>query len=117
MNIAAVLVTGCLALSVAGSGVATLVRHPKIIDTVAAVGFPVHHVWMLGVVKLAAAAGLACGLVWWWPVSVAAALGLVVYFVAAIGMHLRARRPDVAAPAVFLALSAASLVLMAGVGQ
>ncbi|MGY1899595.1 DoxX family protein [Nocardia gipuzkoensis] len=116
MNIAAVLVTGCLALSVAGSGVATLVRHPKIVDTVAAVGFPVHHVWMLGVVKLAAAAGLACGLVWW-PVSVAAALGLVVYFVAAIGMHLRARRRDVAAPAVFLALSAASLVLMAGVGQ
>ncbi len=100
----------------AGSGVATLVRQPKIIDTVATVGFPGQHVWMLGVVKLAAAAGLACGLLWW-PVSVAAALGLVVYFVAAIGMHLRARRRDVAAPAVFLALSAVSLVLMAGAGQ
>ncbi|MBF6339361.1 DoxX family protein [Nocardia abscessus] len=116
MNIAAVLVTGCLALSVAGSGVAPLVRHPKIVDTVAAVGFPVQHVWMLGVVKLAAAGGLACGPLWW-PVSVAAALGLVVYFVAAIGTHLRARRRDVAAPAVFLALSVSSLVLLAGVGS
>ncbi|WP_280492041.1 DoxX family protein [Nocardia asiatica] len=115
MNIAAVLVVACLALSVAGSGMATLVRHPKIVETAAAVGFPVHHVWMLGAIKIAAAAGLACGLLWW-PVSVAAALGLVVYFVAAIGMHLRARQRDVAAPAVFLALSIATVALMAGVG-
>ncbi|MGK8486534.1 DoxX family protein [Nocardia asiatica] len=114
MNIAAVLVAGCLALTVAGSGIATLVRHPKIVETAAAVGFPVHHVWMLGVVKIAAA-GLVCGLLWR-PVSVAAALGLVVYFVAAIGMHLRAHQRDVAAPAVFLALSIATVVLLAGVG-
>ncbi|WP_174187753.1 DoxX family protein [Nocardia barduliensis] len=115
MTIAAVLVAGCLALAVAGSAVATLVRHPKIVDTAAAVGFPVQHVWMLGVVKLAAAVGLACGLLWW-PVSVAAALGLVAYFVAAIGMHLRAHQRDIAAPAVFLALSTAAAVLLAGVG-
>ncbi|MGK8505732.1 DoxX family protein [Nocardia asiatica] len=88
---------------------------PSGVETAAAVGFPVHHVWMLGVVKIAAAAGLVCGLLWR-PVSVAAALGLVVYFVAAIGMHLRAHQRDVAAPAVFLALSIATVVLLAGVG-
>jgi hypothetical protein len=112
MNIVTALVGGVLASAVAGSAAATLARQPKLVGIVAGVGFPVRHMWMLGVVKLAAALGLVCGLLWS-PLAIAAAGGLVVYFCAALGMHLRMRQRDIAAPAVFLALSVVTLLLAA----
>ncbi|MFE7741955.1 DoxX family protein [Nocardia sp. NPDC057455] len=112
MNIVTALVAGVLAFAVAGSAAATLARQPKLVGIVAAVGFPVRRMWMLGVVKLAAAFGLVCGLLWP-PLAVAAAIGLVVYFCAAIGMHLRMRQRDIAAPAVFLFLSVVTSLLLA----
>ncbi|UAK29714.1 DoxX family protein [Nocardia asteroides] len=112
MNVVTALVAGVPGCAVAGSGVATLARQPKLVGIVAAVGFPVRRMWMLGVVELAAAFGLAFGL-WWRPLAVAAAIGLVVYFCAAIGMHLRMRQRDIAAPVVFLLFSVVVLALSA----
>lgn len=54
------------------------------------VGWPRRLWWMMPVIKFAAAAGLVAGL--WIPyLGAVTSLALVVYFVAAIGMHIRAR--------------------------
>ncbi|MBH0778440.1 DoxX family protein [Nocardia bovistercoris] len=111
MNIATVLITGLLALAVTGSAVATLTRQPAIVATVEAVGFPTAHLRVLGALKLAAALGLGLGLLWL-PISVAAAAGLVAYFLAAVYLHIRARDNAIVPPTVFLALSVAALVLL-----
>jgi hypothetical protein len=54
------------------------------------VGFPVRYLPLLAAVKVAAAVGLVAGL--WVPyLGLAASAGLLVYFVLAIGSHLRKR--------------------------
>ncbi len=54
------------------------------------VGFPRRLWWIFPVIKLAAAAGLLLGL--WVPyLALAADVGLVVFFLLAVGAHVRAR--------------------------
>jgi hypothetical protein len=68
----------------------------------------------LGILKLAGAAGLLVGLVGPPAIGVAAATGLVLYFIGAVIAHLRARvLYNIAFPGAYLGLSAASLVLLA----
>ncbi|HUB55182.1 MAG TPA: DoxX family protein [Mycobacterium sp.] len=70
---------------------------------------------LLGVLKLAGAAGLLVGLVGPPLIGIAAATGLVLYFIGAVIAHLRARvLYNIAFPGAYLGLSAASLVLLAG---
>ena len=70
---------------------------------------------MLGAVKLAGAIGLLVGVVGLPVIGVAAATGLVLYFIGAVIAHLRARvLYNIAFPGAYLGLSAASLVLLAG---
>jgi hypothetical protein len=70
---------------------------------------------MLGTLKLAGAAGLLVGLVGPPAIGIAAAIGLVLYFIGAVIAHLRARvLYNIAFPGAYLGLSAASLVLLAG---
>jgi hypothetical protein len=69
---------------------------------------------MLGALKLAGAAGLLVGLVGPPAIGIAAATGLVLYFIGAVIAHLRARvLYNIAFPGAYLGLSAASLVLLA----
>lgn len=54
------------------------------------VGFPRRYWWVFTPIKLAAAGGLVIGA--WVPgVGLAACLGLIAYFLLAIGFHVRAR--------------------------
>lgn len=54
------------------------------------VGFPIRFRWVFPVIKFSAALGLLAGL--WIPyIGFAANVGLVLYFVVAIGAHLRAK--------------------------
>jgi DoxX-like family len=70
---------------------------------------------MLGTLKLAGAIGLLVGLVGPPAVGIAAAIGLVLFFIAAVIAHVRARvLYNIAFPGTYLVLSAASLVLLAG---
>jgi len=70
---------------------------------------------MLGALKLAGAIGLLVGVVGLPVIGVAAATGLVLYFIGAVIAHLRARVfYNIAFPGAYLGLSAASLVLLAG---
>jgi hypothetical protein len=70
--------------------------------------------WMLrplAVVKIAGAVGLLIG-IGVPALGLAAAVGLVLFFVGAISAHIRARDyASIPAPGVFLLLAAASLVL------
>jgi hypothetical protein len=69
---------------------------------------------LLGALKAAGAVGLLIGLVWLRPLGIAAALGLVLYFMCAIATHIRAGvLYNIAFPGLFLALAAASLILSA----
>jgi hypothetical protein len=76
------------------------------------VGVPDSWLPFLGVVKGAAALGLAAGF-WWRPSGVAAAVGLVVFFVLATALHVKERVfHNFYGPLAFLGLSAAVLWLM-----
>lgn len=77
-----------------------------------AVDVPDSWLPFLGFVKGAAAVGLAIGL-FWRPLGVAAAIGLVVFFVLAMAAHVRHRvYHNIVGPLLFLALSVATLWLM-----
>ena len=65
---------------------------------------------VLAVLELAGAVGLAAGLAWW-PLGIAAGTGLALYFIGAIGAHLRVRDRGIAAPAVLLLVSLAAIAL------
>jgi hypothetical protein len=67
----------------------------------------------LGALKAAGAVGLLLGLLWR-PIGIAAASGLVLFFLAAIATHVRARvLYNLAFPGFYLALAVASLILIA----
>ncbi|MDA1360729.1 DoxX family protein [Glycomyces luteolus] len=77
-----------------------------------AVGVPDSMLPFLGLVKGAAAAGLAVGL-FWRPLGIAASVGLVVFFLLATALHIRHRVfHNFYGPLLFLALSVAVLWLM-----
>jgi hypothetical protein len=79
----------------------------------AQVGVPRSWLPALGAVKLSGAGGLIVGLLGVRALGIAAAAGLVLFFVGAVVTHLRAGvLYNLAFPAAFLCLSAASLVLM-----
>lgn len=67
----------------------------------------------LGTLKVAGAIGLVVGLLGLPAIGMAAATGLVLFFIGAVVVHLRARvLYNIAFPGGYLALSAASLALM-----
>ena len=72
------------------------------------------QVTALGALKAAGAAGLLLGLLGVRFIGVAAAAGLVLFFIGAVAAHIRARvYHNIAFPGGYLGLAAASLVLAA----
>ncbi|MEV0714757.1 DoxX family protein [Asanoa sp. NPDC050611] len=65
---------------------------------------------VLAVLELAGAAGLIGGLAWW-PIGVAASVGLALYFLGAIAAHVRVKDYAIAPPAVLLLVSVTALAL------
>ncbi|WP_428339030.1 DoxX family protein [Mycobacterium sp.] len=99
-----------LALMLLFSAYGKLTHNPQVIDTVVGVGFPRRFIWLLAACECAGAVGILVGL-YWWPIGVAAAIGVVTYFVLAIVAHLRAKRFDLLGAGMLLALAIAVLVL------
>jgi hypothetical protein len=112
MFIAAAFVAGVLAAMLVMSGRAKLVKDPQVMKTMSTVGVPEDKVWLLAVAEFAGAAGLVAGLPWW-PIGVAAAIGVILYFVGAVGSHLRVKDMNFAPALVLLLVSAAALALRA----
>lgn len=106
----------------AGSGVATLIRPRPVRELMTSVHVPDSWITTLGVLKLAGAVGLLLGLLGVPVIGVAAAIGLIAFFVCAIFSHLLARALgfQFGLAIVFLALAvgtlAVHLVSVPGVG-
>ena len=86
------------------------VRYKQVSIAMARAGVPDSWMTTLGVLKAAGALGLLVGISV--PdIGTAAAIGLVLFFVAAIIVHLRAHDYTFGLAVVFLSLAVASLVL------
>jgi hypothetical protein len=113
MDSAFIVVTVTTAIVTAGIAIADLIPAGFVLANSAKVGVPRSWLPALGVVKLAGAAGLVVGLLGLPALGIAAAVGLVLFFVGAVVTHLRAHvLYNIAFPGAFLCLSAASLALM-----
>lgn len=107
--IAAVIV----AITIAANGamaLADLLGAGFVLANSAEVGVPRTWVSTLGLLKGAGAVGLFVGLVAFPPLGVAAAIGLIAFFVGAVITHIRARVfYNIAFPAAFLVLAVLAL--------
>lgn len=109
-----IVVTVLTAIVTAGVAVADYIPAGFVLANSARVGMPRSWLPMLGTLKLAGAVGLVAGLLWVRVIGVAAAVGLVLFFIGAVVAHVRARvLSNIAVPGGYLLLSAASLVLAA----
>ncbi|MET9414310.1 DoxX family protein [Streptomyces klenkii] len=112
MFISYVIVTVVTIAVNAGIAVADLARARFVLANSAEVGVPQSWLPWLAVLKGAGAAGLLLGLLGVPFLGVAAATGLVLFYVGAVTAHVRARvYRSMAFPGAYLALAAASLVL------
>jgi hypothetical protein len=76
------------------------------------VGAPRAWLRPLAALKGAGAAGLLLGLLGVWPLGLAAAIGLVLFFAGALSAHLRARVfHNIAVPGAYFALAVAATIL------
>jgi hypothetical protein len=100
-----------LSLALVISGAAKLAKQPRLVDgLVGQLGVPLPWFPALASAELAGAAGLIIGL--WVPgLGIAAAIGVVLYFIGAITAHLRAGQKNISPPLPFLILGVAALVL------
>jgi uncharacterized membrane protein YphA (DoxX/SURF4 family) len=91
---------------------AKLLGHPKMQKSAAHFGIPWPRYRLIGVAELAAAAGVLAGL-WWHPLGVAAAAGMIVLLTGALITHRRALdSAKEMAPALFtLAITIAYLAI------
>lgn len=114
MFAATVIVSLLLAAALAYAAIRKLSHRPEVVETYVRVGVPEDKLDYLALILLAGAAGLILGLLWA-PIGVAAAIGLVLYFLAAIGFHIRAN--DIAnlpTPALIELTATAALILRLG---
>jgi DoxX-like family len=111
MSIATAVVSLLLAALVSFAAVRKLGHREPVVQTYARVGVPEDKLDYLAAILLAGAAGLILGFVWA-PIGVAAAVGLVAYFVLAVASHVRAGDTEnMPTPAVVLAIAVAVLTL------
>jgi len=110
MFIAYIVVTVLAAAANMFSATLDFIRYKQILTNMARVGVPESWLTTLGIFKAAGAIGLLVGIRV--PlIGIAAATGLVLFFIAAIITHLRGRDYSFGLAIVFLLLALAALVL------
>lgn len=110
MFTAYVVVTALTAAANTFAATVDFTRPDWLLGNMAKARVPQTWLFSLGALKAAGALGLLIGIAV--PLlGVAAAAGLVLFFIGAITTHLRARYWNIAAPVAFLLLAVASLVL------
>lgn len=112
MFIAYIIIAVIVSFLLVGSGVAKLRRVPNVVHGVhEVVGVPLRWLPWLAACEFAGAAGMLIGIVWP-PLGIAAAIGVVIYFIGAIVGHLRVKDfKGLPAPTVFLLFAIAVLVV------
>jgi DoxX-like family len=100
-----------LALGVLASATAQLTGNKVVLANLVHLGLPLSIIPFLASCLIAGGLGLLVGL-WYPPLGIAAAVGLVLYFVGALVAHLRkADFKGLPAPILFLVLAGAALSL------
>jgi DoxX-like family len=89
MDAALVVVSLLLATLITFSAALKLTHRPKVVESYRTAGVPESWLNSLAALLLLAAAGLIAGL-WWTVLGIAAAGGLIIYFVLAVAFHIRA---------------------------
>jgi hypothetical protein len=113
MLVAYTVIAVLLALALLVSATAKLRRVPQLVDGLISLGVSLGLFPFLAACEIAGAGGLVIGL-WYPPLGIAAAIGLVLYFVGAVGAYLRGRDfKGLPNAAVMLALSVAALIVRA----
>ena len=112
MHAAYLAITLVFAFIVTYSGIGKIRKHPLQVKTIhETVGVPLNYFPMLAACEFAGAFGLVVG-IWVTSIGVAAAIGLVLYFVGAVVSHLRVGDvKGIGSAAFMLALAAAALAL------
>lgn len=105
-------ITLVFAFIVTYSGIGKILRHPLQVKVVhETVGVPLQYFPMLATCEFAGALGLVVG-IWVAPVGIAAAIGLVLYFVGAVFSHLQVGDvKGIGSAAFMLVMAAAALAL------
>jgi uncharacterized membrane protein YphA (DoxX/SURF4 family) len=98
-----VFLTLLLAAACVLPGSAKLLAHPRMRKAAAHFGIPWRGYRLIGVAELAAAAGVLIGL-WWHPLGVAAAAGMILLLTGALLTHRRAGDQATEAGPALLAL-------------
>jgi DoxX-like family len=112
MSTAYFIVTVIAVAANAGAAAADLARADFVLANSAKVGVSRSWLPVLATLKAAGAAGLVFGLIGVRAIGLAAASGLVAFFIGAIAAHLRARAfHTIAFPGIYLALAIASMAL------
>jgi hypothetical protein len=89
---------------------AKLTRQEQVVTTLTGIGVPLEWFPQLAAVEIAGAIGLLAGL--FVPaIGVAAAIGVILYYIGAVSFHVRAHDTALAPPVVIGLLGVAALVL------
>lgn len=112
MSVAYVVVTVVAILGNVWAAVSDFARAKFVLANSAELGISRSWLLPLGLLKVAGAVGLLGGLLGFRSIGIAAAIGLVLFFLGAVVLHVRARVfHNMVYPAGFLALAIASLAL------
>jgi hypothetical protein len=111
MSAATAVTSAFLAALLTFSAIRKLSHQERFVQGYLRVGVPEDKLDYLAVILLAAAAGLVLGL-FWAPIGVAAAIGVILYFIVAIGFHIRADDAEhLPTPLAIALIATAALVL------
>jgi hypothetical protein len=111
MFVATVIVSSLLAAALAFSAARKLSHRPEVVRTYVRAGVPEDKLDYLALILLSGAAGLVLGL-FWGPIGVAAAAGLLIYFIVAVAFHIRADDAEhLPTPLAISLIAAAALIL------
>ncbi|MEC3956992.1 DoxX family protein [Nocardia sp. CDC153] len=112
MFIAYLVITAITIAINGGMAVADLARADFVRANSAAVRFPESWIPTAGVLKGAGAIGLLLGILGFRVIGIAAAIGLVLFFVLALAIHVRERVfANIAFPGAYFAFAVGSLAL------
>jgi len=92
MTTALIVLATLLGLIAAGSAMGKFKKVPQIVESLNSVGVKTEQMPVLATLELLGALGLIVG-IWSQPIGAAAAIGLSLYFIGAIGAHIKIKAP------------------------
>jgi uncharacterized membrane protein YphA (DoxX/SURF4 family) len=92
MFVVATVLAVLLAVVFTGAGLSKITRQKQMVEAADHLGFTIQQYQLIGAAEVAGAVGLVIGL-WWAPLGVAAAIGLLITMIGAVYFHLTHRDP------------------------